>query len=120
MGSGPVYCLMGVSNSVLIYYHYNGGFFTKSATTNVADNNWHNAVFVNTNNTMTIYLNGVLEKSSFDSTVSGPNNYVNGLGGSWESGFFTGSISSFVYYNTNLSAAQVLQNYNATKGRFGL
>lgn len=119
MGSGPVYCLMGVSNSVLIYYHYNGGFFTKSATTNVADNNWHNAVFVNTNNTMTIYLNGVLEKSSFDSTVSGPNNYVNGLGGSWESVFFNGSISNFMYYNTNLSAAQVLQNYNATKFRFG-
>ena len=119
MGSGPVYCLMGVSNSVLIYHHYNGGFFTKSATTNVADNNWHNAVFVNTNNTMTIYLNGVLEKSSFDSTVSGPNNYVNGLGGSWESGFFTGSISNFMYYNTNLSDAQVLQNYNATKFRFG-
>ena len=119
MGSGPVYCLMGVSNSVLIYYHYNGGFFTKSATTNVADNNWHNAVFVNTNNTMTIYLNGVLEKSSFDSTVSGPNNYVNGLGGSWESVFFNGSISNFMYYNTNLSAAQVLQNYNATKFKFG-
>ena len=122
MGSGPVYALMGVSNSVLIYYHYdgnNGGWLTKSATTNVADNNWHNAVFVNTNNTMTIYLNGVLEKSSFDSTVSGPNNYVNGLGGSWKSGFFTGSISNFMYYNTNLSAAQVLQNYNATKFKFG-
>ena len=119
MGSGPVYCLMGVSNSVLIYHHYNGGFFTKSATTNVADNNWHNAVFVNTNNTMTIYLNGVLEKSSFDSTVSGPNNYVNGLGGSWESVFFNGSISNFMYYNTNLSTAQVLQNYNATKFKFG-
>ena len=123
MGSGPVYALMGVSNSVLIYYHYdgnNGGWLTKSATTNVADNNWHNAVFVNTNNTMTIYLNGVLEKSSFSSTATNANNYVNGLGGSWESGFFAGSISNFMYYNTNLSAAQVLQNYNATKFRFGL
>ena len=122
MGSGPVYCLMGVSNSVLIYYHYdgnNGGWLTKSATTNVADNNWHNAVFVNTNNTMTIYLNGVLEKSSFSSTATNANNYVNGLGGSWESVFFAGSISNFMYYNTNLSAAQVLQNYNATKFRFG-
>jgi hypothetical protein len=76
-------------------------------------------VFVNTNNTMTIYLNGVLEKSSFSSTATNANNYVNGLGGSWEGGYFNGSISTFMYYNTNLSAAQVLQNYNATKGRFG-
>jgi len=122
MGSGPVYALMGVSNSVLIYYHYdgnNGGWLTKSATTNVADNNWHNVVFVNTNNTMTIYLNGVLEKSSFSSTATNANNYVNGLGGSWESRYFNGSISTFMYYNTNLSAAQVLQNYNAQKFRFG-
>ena len=122
MGSGPVYCLMGISNSVLIYYHYdgnNGGWLTETATTNVADNNWHNVVYVNTNNTMTIYLDGVLEKSSFSSTTTNPNNYVNGLGGSWESVFFNGSISNFMYYNTNLSATQILQNYNAQKFRFG-
>lgn len=122
MGSGPVYCLMGFSNSVLIYYHYdgnNGGWLTKTATTNIADNNWHNVVYVNTNNTMTIYLDGVLEKSSFSSTTTNANNYVNGLGGSWESRFLTGSLSTFMYYNTNLSAAQILQNYNAQKYRFG-
>jgi hypothetical protein len=119
MGSGPVYCLMGVSNSVLIYYHYNAGWLTKTATTNVADDNWHNAVFVNTGNTMTIYLDGVLEKSSFSSTTTNPNSYVNSLGGSWEGGFFNGSLSTFMYYNTNLSAAQILQNYNAQKFRFG-
>ena len=109
---------MGVASSVLVYFHYNGGWLTKSAITNVADNNWHNAVFINTNNTMTIYLDGVLEKSSFASNVDSGFNPVNGLGGSWER-TFTGSISNFMYYNTNLSAAQVLQNYNAQKYRFG-
>lgn len=118
MGSSPVYCLMGVASSVLVYFHYNGGWLTKSAITNVADNNWHNAVFINTNNTMTIYLDGVLEKSSFASNVDSGFNPVNGLGGSWER-TFTGNISNFMYYNTNLSAAQVLQNYNAQKYRFG-
>jgi hypothetical protein len=29
--------------------------------------------------------------------------------------FFNGSIGQVRYYNTNLSAAQILQNYNATK-----
>ena len=34
--------------------------------------------------------------------------------------FFNGRISESRVYNIALSAAQVLQNYNATKGRFGL
>ncbi len=67
---------------------------------------------------MIIYLDSVVEKASFDSTVSGPSNLVNGFGGSWI-GTFTGNLSNFMYYNTNLSAAQVLQNYNAQKFRFG-
>jgi hypothetical protein len=119
MGSGPVYCIMGTTGTTLTYYHYNGGWFFKNATTNILDNVWHQAVFVNTANTMIIYLDGVVEKASFDSTVSGPSNLVNGFGGSWTA-TFTGNLANFMYYNTNLSAAQVLQNYNATKGRFGL
>lgn len=117
MGSGPVTCIMGINNTTLVYYHYDNGWITDNATTNVIDNAWHQAIFVNTNNTMIIYLDGVLEKSSFASSVGGPN-LVNGLGGKW-SGFFNGNIASFMYYNTNLNDNQVLQNYNATKFRFG-
>jgi hypothetical protein len=38
------------------------------------------------------------------------------------SGFakFTGNIASVQIYNRALSATEVLQNYNATKSRFGL
>ena len=118
MGSGPVYCIMGTTGTTLTYYHYNGGWLFKNATTNVLDNVWHQAVFVNTANTMIIYLDGVVEKASFDSTVSGASNLVNGFGGSWI-GTFTGNLANFMYYNTNLTAAQVLQNYNAQKHRFG-
>jgi hypothetical protein len=118
MGSGPVYCLMGTTGTTLTYYHYNGGWLFKNGTTNVLDNVWHQAVFVNAGNTMIIYLDGVVERSSFDSTVSGGNNFVNGFGGSW-AGNFTGNLTNFMYYNTNLSATQVLQNYNAQKHRFG-
>ena len=119
MGSGPVYCLMGTTGTTLTYYHYNGGWLFKNATTNVLDNVWHQAVFVNTANTMIIYLDGIVEKSSFSSTVDNASNLVNGFGGSW-TGTFSGNLSNFMYYNIALSAAQVLQNYNATKGRFGL
>ena len=33
---------------------------------------------------------------------------------------FNGSISSFKIYNRALTAAEVLQNYNATRGRYGI
>lgn len=120
MGSGPVTCIIGLNNNVLFYYHYNNNaWVTDTATTSVVDNNWHQAVFVNTNNTMIIYLDGAVEKSSFDSTVqAGGSNYVNALGGRWGDSF-NGNIANFMYYNTNLSADQVLQNYNAQKYKFG-
>jgi hypothetical protein len=34
--------------------------------------------------------------------------------------YFTGSIAAVRIYNRALSAAEVLQNYNTTKARFGL
>jgi hypothetical protein len=41
-------------------------------------------------------------------------------GGSSASGFLTGKISNVQIYNRALSAEEVLQNYNATKSRYGL
>ena len=42
-------------------------------------------------------------------------------GGGGNSGFSVqGNVSSLRMYNKVLSAAEILQNYNATKGRFGL
>ena len=35
-------------------------------------------------------------------------------------GYFKGTVANFQLYNRALTAAEVLQNYNATKGRFGL
>jgi hypothetical protein len=41
--------------------------------------------------------------------------------GADNTGMFTGRYGSFkIYTNKALSASEVLQNYNATKSRFGL
>jgi hypothetical protein len=34
--------------------------------------------------------------------------------------YFDGFMSNCIFYNRVLSAAEILQNYNALKGRFGL
>jgi hypothetical protein len=42
-------------------------------------------------------------------------------GSTRESGFeWTGKIAQTLIYNTSLTASEVLQNYNATKAKFGL
>lgn len=69
-----------------------------------------------------LYVNGVL-----DATVTG--NYYGGNGGKMAIGKYVGcvvvnswlgKISTTQIYNRSLTAAEVLQNYNATKNRFGL
>jgi len=91
--------------------------------------NWKHIVFVMrsdvsyTNNK--IYVNGVVQTlSQVLGSESGKSfNSGNARISGWrnDSGYkLPGSIGSFKAYNRELSAAEVLQNYNATKGRFGL
>jgi hypothetical protein len=75
-------------------------------------------------------LNGTTSYSSANITPNGSNGYNGGIGtifsiyGNKNSpsryGSFSGNISSVRIYNVALSDSQVLQNYNALKGRFGL
>ena len=72
------------------------------------------------------YLNGELKNTSSQGSgaiTSSPTlsigSFVNGSGtpGTY---FHSGNISQVSIYNRSLTAAEVLQNYNATKSRFGL
>lgn len=68
---------------------------------------------------MDMYVDGVLDASVANST-SGNNNPVDRIGGSW-AGYYNGNIAALsIYKGTALTAAQVKQNYNALKSRFGL
>jgi hypothetical protein len=72
------------------------------------------------------YVNGVLQDSQtgINYSASGSNNYIF-LGqsnpGADNTGMFAGNIANFhTYGNKALSAAEVLQNFYAFRGRFGL
>lgn len=72
----------------------------------------------------TIYVNGVLVGSASGDTSSSNwdtnDNFTLGLYTGAPDGYFNGSISNAFLYNRTLSQQEILQNYNATKGRFGL
>ena len=120
---GPVYGAMGIGPSgVLKYSHYSGSWPTKSGSISVNNNQWHMATWMNKdNNTLDMYVDGVFDRTVSSSIVGGPNP-VDVIAGNWAGAYLNASIASVtIYKRSNLfTSAEVLQNYNATKGRFGL
>ena len=82
---------------------------------------WYKLDFVRNGNTIYFYLNGIFSQSiSFTADIQPSSNIL--IGSSQHAGnqYFNGNISQFLIYNRALSASEVLQNYNAIKGRYGL
>jgi hypothetical protein len=118
--SGPVYSLMGIgTGGVMKYHHYDNTWLLKTGSISVTDNQWHMLSWVNlNNNTMDMYVDGAFNVNVSSSTSS--QNPVDIIGASWAASF-SGSIASLsIYIGSTFTSTQVLQNYNATKPRFGL
>ena len=83
---------------------------------------WYNATAVYNGSQMLIYINGILNASGNASGNLPVSNYNLWVGGNSQapSRIWNGNISIVQIYNRALSASEVLQNYNATKTRFGL
>jgi hypothetical protein len=88
-------------------------------------NSWINAVFTwQTGEPTKIYINGELDAvsqtgSSAVGVADGAQNIR--INGSISSSFtFTGAISDFYLYSRGLTEAEVAQNFEATRGRYGI
>jgi hypothetical protein len=94
-------------------------FYTPTVPTTL--NTWQQIIFTYDGSGLAIYSNGVSGGSNaFTGT---PNSGGAGIriGRRWDiSDYFVGNIAITRIYNRALSAAEILQNYNATKTRFGL
>ena len=66
-----------------------------------------------------IYLNGTLDNSGGNQiTAAQGSGYIGGSFQDTEK--FTGRISQILFYNKELTPAEIKQNYHATKKRYGL
>ena len=78
----------------------------------------------NTNRTYKTYINGVIQGTGTQTgngyNTTGSSLFKVGGQNQNESRFFNGRISNVKIYNRVLSDSEILQNYNAQKGRFGL
>lgn len=126
-GATARYLISGLNNGVSVEWYDVGTllYLNDSANdyytygSNIEDNGWLFLTFVfrNSDGLRKIY------KNTTDITTSGPNNTSTPKG---QLSSFTiadnmrGKIANLLIYNTVLSISEITQNYNATKGRFGL
>lgn len=99
---------------------YSGGAL--DATVNIADNNWHYMVGVWDTQFRYIYLDGTLRASVASVPGANPSAYGTMLLGAHPgpSEFWNGSFGPMSIYTRGLSAAEVLQNFNAQRGRYSV
>ena len=88
------------------------------------DGNWHMISFIRQGTTHTIYGDGITNTTSgtVASTALSATAFAFGLNQSTgpNTDPFAGNISAIQIYNIALSAAEVLQNFNALRGRYGI
>lgn len=97
-----------------------------SFTSSLSATQWYNVVMIfdraNATPQWNLYLNGVLQTST--NMSAGANtaftNAAPGLVRSACCGLYTGKIATFSVYSRALSATEILQNFNALRGRFGI
>jgi hypothetical protein len=100
----------------------NGTSFQTVGTIIINFNQWINVTFTRNSSTNVniSYLNGVLKQQTTVASIISYYNQEVWIGRGNFGGYTTGNISACKFYNRALSALEVLQNYNATKGRHGL
>jgi hypothetical protein len=116
---------LGYNAASVLYYEADG-------STKYHDGNWHHVIATIGPNQHKIYVDGVSKSMSFQTGTNGYSvSNVFGLSSgsvveigrrpyNGGSGYFNGRISNARIYNKVLTAAEVAQNFNALRGRFGI
>lgn len=91
---------------------------------------WYNVLFTRNDSNWYLYVNGIEVATKVDPYTGSVTNsqelwigrsaFTSGGSSPTGSYQFVGDISEVMVYNRDLSSAEVLQNFNATKNRFGL
>ena len=124
MNTNP-HTVLGISlnrtgiGDLYVYIGNGSGWFATPAiisSTNMIVNRWYQVTFTSTGSGSILYLDGVNVGTSIHSPSGWGSSYY--LGGAIE--VMRGNIATTQIYNKALTATEVLQNYNATRRRFGI
>jgi hypothetical protein len=115
--SNPLYTIQVVFQDVSLAYRYN---YVYLSTLDI----WHNIVVTyvtGISSSVKFYIDGILINSgTISDSAWRPTQQFVGIGSIYATDTAKGKGSILQIYNRALSSSEVLQNYNAAKGRFGL
>jgi hypothetical protein len=97
-------------------FSHNSAVYSSNAS--AVANTWSHVVVTHSSSGHEIYINGVLDKSGANTiNVTQSAAYI---GASFNNNeWWQGRIAQVLFYNKKLTAAEIKQNYNATKSRYG-
>tara|TARA_R110000772_G_scaffold52720_2_gene120832 strand:- start:50 stop:796 length:747 start_codon:yes stop_codon:yes gene_type:complete len=108
---------LGITINSSKFFVFNGGVITGAQT--VAINTWYNWVVTSTSGSTKIIINKVDDATnSAYRAISAGATMIGNVSG--QSRYLNAQIGAFSVYNKVLSTAEILQNYDADKVRFGL
>lgn len=134
IGNNGDMCL-SVESGKLTFHQYtntaSGGTtsqdYSVQGTGTVNTNTWYQGAMVvdRTANTVSLYINGALDRSTSINVIGNSNSNTIVIGGSTVDAYsgdrmFKGYISQVFHYNTTITAGDILQNFNAYRGRYGI
>jgi hypothetical protein len=110
----------GQTEGTILVQMGGSNYFSTSQVT--VTNVWNNVVYTFSPNIATLYINGIIQTTQSNSSVTFPdaNIYLGAYNNPITAYAMKGNIAQTSVYNRSLSLSEVLQNYNASKRKFGL
>lgn len=101
--------------------HSDWGSFTAFPSTAIINlSTWYNVTLTfSTTNGMSLYINGALDSTYTAQKTAHPGTGTASIAAYVTGNLLNGRVGKVLAYNAELSAAQVLQNFNATKATYG-
>lgn len=129
------HCMFYYSSTRLTYEIWNGTSSPQASPalsigtsgTDIIEAQWFQTVAVRSGNNLSIYINGIIKGTNVINTSGGSGGVSNTIriamaspsneNYSWHA---DANVSAIKMYNRALTPTEILQNYNATKGRYNL
>jgi len=117
--SGSIYYQLGVDNNLMTLQHHDGSWKHEQGTTSVCDGNWHHLAWVSFGTTAKMYIDGSLEKDTFESDNQASIGYrIEEIGAGYLNRYADGTIDEVAIYSRALTEQEIIELSSAKKARF--
>ena len=108
-------------NRVKCYVNLAAGLNVLNSTSQLNTNQWYFVTVTYNSSLLSLYINGVLDATSAGTGgIVWPSPARTPQFGESFGSYFAGNVATTQLYNRALTATEILQNYNALKGRYNL